>query len=146
MQFRCTLRDESFEPSQAMIGQYLPQTNEKCYSVVQYQMWHFLPVFKHLNTAHDFGARCVWTAQSMMRTGWRLRWRIFLAEERTEQLEDEPIQCASLVCTARERLHRMNIRWSWCGTLLEFNCGPRIQMKVLILWLMKPWRTTPQYC
>jgi hypothetical protein len=50
---------------------------------------------------HEFSTmtleRDMWTTQSMMRTGWRLRWRIFLAEKRTEQLEDEPIQCLSLL-------------------------------------------------
>ena len=28
-----------------MVGQYLPQTNEKCYSVLQWLMWLFLPFF-----------------------------------------------------------------------------------------------------
>ena len=28
-----------------MVGQYLPQTNEKCYSVLQWPMWLFLPLF-----------------------------------------------------------------------------------------------------
>ena len=46
---------------------------------------------------HEFSTmtleRDMWTTQSMMRTGWRLR--IFLAEKRTEQLEADPIQCLS---------------------------------------------------
>ena len=28
-----------------MVGQQLPQTNENCYSVLQYSMWLFLPLF-----------------------------------------------------------------------------------------------------
>jgi hypothetical protein len=29
-----------------MVGQYLPQTNEKCYSILQCPMWFFLPTFR----------------------------------------------------------------------------------------------------
>ena len=40
-----------------MIGQYLPQTNEKCYTVLQWLMWFFLPLFSHLNTALALGTK-----------------------------------------------------------------------------------------
>ena len=41
-----------------MVGQQLPQTNEKCYSVLQCPMWPFLPLFygsKHSRTCVSRG-------------------------------------------------------------------------------------------
>jgi len=57
-----------------MVGQQLPQINEKCYNALQCPMWFFLPPFygsKH-SQVYDAGCCCRWvqTSKANLRTVW----------------------------------------------------------------------------
>ena len=77
-----------------MVRQYLSQTNKKCYSVLQWLMWLFLPLF--ISSTHSPGGPLL--LPPWQRCQWWRRWRRWDAaadgsgnpRQTTRRSEEEP--------------------------------------------------------
>ena len=64
-----------------MIGQYLPQTNKKCYSVLQCSIWLFLPLFQVPKHSPSQVTNPVSSSRRDRRLIWRQRCFFLCREE-----------------------------------------------------------------